>query len=87
MDFSSPPLKLRATKFAARVMFIFFMKSRGMLLIHAVPSSHTMNATYSYKVNIIRYYDSYNYYYYYIKLIPCLIALIVMNAKNFVSDF
>ena len=49
---SPPPLKARVTKSAQRVMFIFFMDRRGMLLVPAVPEGQTVNAKYYSKVII-----------------------------------
>ena len=47
---SPPPLKARVTKSAYRLMFIFFMDRKGMLLVHAVPQGQTVNADYYSKV-------------------------------------
>ena len=43
---SPPPLKARVTKSVKRVMFIFFMDRRGMLLVHAVPEGQIVNTKY-----------------------------------------
>lgn len=48
---SPPPLKARVSKSAGRVMFIFFMDRKGMLLVHAVPEGQTVNASYYSKVS------------------------------------
>ena len=44
---ASPPLlKARVTKSAYRVMFIFFIDRKGMLLVHEVRDGQTANADY-----------------------------------------
>lgn len=47
---SPPPVKARVSKSAGKVMFIFFLDQRGMLLVHAVPEGQTVNANYYSKV-------------------------------------
>jgi len=47
---SPPPKKARTTRSTKKIMFIFFMDSRGMLLQHAVPQGQTVNKEYYQKV-------------------------------------
>ena len=49
---SPPPLKARVIKSAQRVMFIYFMGRKGMLLVHAVPQGQTVNADYYSRVGL-----------------------------------
>ena len=51
---SPPPKKARVTKSSKKIMFIFFMDRRGMLLQHAVPDKVTVNKEYHQKVSILR---------------------------------
>ena len=50
---SPPPLKAKVRQSSQKNMFIFFMDMQGMLLVHAVPNGHTVNAQYYSKVRII----------------------------------
>lgn len=43
---SPPPKKAKVVKSAKKVMYIFFMDNKGMLLQHAVPSGMTVNKSY-----------------------------------------
>jgi len=47
---SPPPKKARTTRSTKKIMFIFFMDSRGMLLQHALPQGQTVNKEYYQKV-------------------------------------